>query len=122
MFARQGTVLAIAIACCGMAFAADQEKDAGVKGKKKPAQTSSTAAPAADTGKANVAGPGVPLADVPMKDRKIVAPDNFSSRDDKIVGQPDKINLGSIPLDSKKPILAAPPSGTATATPASAGK
>ena len=122
MIVRQGTLLAVAIACCGMAFAADEGKDAGSKGTKKPSQTSSSAAPARDAGKANTAGPGVPLADVPLKDLKIVAPDSFSAKDSKIIGQPDKMTLGTTPIDSKKPILAAPPSGSAAVAPAAASK
>ena len=122
MFIKQVSALAIAIACCGLAFAADQDKDASVKGKKKPPQTSSSAAPGADVGKSNIAGPDTSLADVPLKDRGIVAPDDFAAKDRKIVRQPEKTGSPTVLTDSKKPILAAPAAGAGGSVATAAGK
>ena len=97
---------AIAIACSGAAFAADQEKDPVNTNKKKSANTSSRAVPGAVIGKSDTAGPGAAENEIPLKDRKIVKPDDFGLKDRKIVA-PGRANPALPPADSPaKPTLA----------------
>lgn len=114
------TAVAIAIACCGVSFAADQEKDASDRGKKSTQSTPSVA-PGANTNRSNMAGPGA-LDEFALKDRKIVVPDDFNLKDSKIVA-PDKASPAITPFDnSAKPILAVPVAAPSTPVATTAAK
>ena len=124
MLVKQGIALALAIVWCAATVAAEQEKDDAVNGSAKPPQKSSSVMPGPDAGKANIVAPGMPQ-DVAPKDLKIVAPDNFGTKDPKISAPPGKANPAKdipavVPANSsKKPILAAPdaPTGSGAASP-----